>query len=249
MFALEIFDASLTVGILIALSGGFVSFISPCVLPIVPAYLAYVSGLSFGEYTAGHARGTALKTAVGFVLGLSCVFLLLGIAATAFGIYFLRHQVLLGQIAGIVIVFFGFHFLGIFRLPILAREARLQFRIKGGNFVGAFVLGLAFAFGWTPCIGPVLGTVLSLAAQEESLVQGATLLAFYALGLGVPFILAAIFIETSINYMQKLKPWMGLIERATGLLLVAVGLLLVSGQFATISYWLLEAFPALALVG
>ena len=249
MFGLDVFDAGLAVGIMIALSAGFVSFISPCVLPIVPAYLAYVSGMSFGEFSGGQRRGTAVLTAVSFALGLSFVFLLLGIAASAFGIYFLTHQVLFGRLAGLVIAVFGLHFLGVLRLPFLSREARLNTGSRGGSMAGAFVLGLAFAFGWTPCIGPVLGAVLSLAAQEDSLGHGAWLLAAYAAGLGVPFVIAAAFIDRSMRYMKRLQPWMRSIERAIGLLLLAVGLLLVSGQFASISYWLLETVPVLGLIG
>ncbi len=249
MFGVDMFDASLAVGIAIALSAGAVSFASPCVLPIVPAYLAYVSGMSFGELSAGGRRGTSVLTAAAFALGLSCVFLLLGIAASAFGVYFLTHQVLFGQLAGIVIAVFGLHFLGILRLPFLYREARLNSGARGGSVAGAFVLGLAFAFGWTPCIGPVLGAVLTLAAQEDSVGHGAALLAAYAAGLGVPFVIAAAFIDRSMRYIQNLKPWMRAVERTVGVLLLAVGLLLVSGRFALISYWLLENVPVLGLVG
>ena len=143
---------------------------------------------------------------------------------------------------------FGLHFVGIIRIPILDNEARFNVS-GGGGMVGAYVLGLAFAFGWAPCIGPQLGAILSLASQEESVARGAFLLAFYAAGLGIPFMLAAVFIGRSIRIMNRLKPHMKLIERSIGGLLLAVGLLLVFGQFSAISYWLLEKFPALAVVG
>ncbi len=249
MFGIDLFDASLTLGLFIALTAGVISFVSPCVLPIVPAFLAYVGGMSFSEFSGGARRGEAVLTAVSFVLGLSVVFLLLGFAASSFGSFFLTNQVLFGQIAGAVIIVFGLHFLHIFPIPILNREVRIKTEKRGGDVFGAFVLGLAFAFGWTPCIGPVLGAVLSLAAQEASVGQGTALLAAYAAGLGIPFILAAAFVERSMRYMKRLKPHLKLIERGIGVLLLGVGLLLVSGQFATLSYWLLETFPLLGLVG
>lgn len=249
MFGLEIFDAGLLLGTLIALSAGVVSFISPCVLPIVPAYLAYVGGVSFNELVVGNQRRSTVLNAISFVLGLSVVFILLGAAASAFGLFLLQHQVLFGRLAGIVIVIFGLHFLGVLRLPFLYREARINVNVRGGNLIGSFLLGLAFAFGWTPCIGPVLGSVLSLAAQENSIGQGTWLLATYAVGLGLPFIIVAAFIEKSQGFIMKLTPWMKTIERSIGTLLIIVGLLLVSGRFSTLSFWLLETFPVLGLVG
>lgn len=249
MFGLDIFDASLAVGIMIALSAGFISFISPCVLPIVPAYLAFISGMTFNELSAGNRRGSAILTSISFVLGLSVVFLILGATASALGGYFLQHQILLGRIAGVVIATFGLHFLGIINIPLFYREARFEVNTRAGSMVGAFVLGLAFAFGWTPCIGPILGSVLSMAIQEDSIRQGTWLLAAYAIGLGLPFIIVAAFIEKSINLISKLKPWMKIIERTIGVLLIIVGLLLVTDRFASIAFWLLETFPVLALVG
>ncbi|MCY3880454.1 MAG: cytochrome c biogenesis protein CcdA [Rhodobacteraceae bacterium] len=249
MLGIDIFDAGLALGLLIALSGGLISFISPCVLPIVPAYLAYMSGMSFADYSAGERRGHAVLAALFFVLGLSVVFLILGFAASSLGILFLTHQILLGRVAGLVILVFGLHFLGIIRLPILDREARLNAGSHGGSLAGAFLLGLAFAFGWTPCIGPVLGAVLSLAAQEDSVGKGTLLLAAYAAGLGIPFVLAAAFIDRSRRVLARIKPWMQSIERGIGVLLLLVGLLLISGRFASIAYWLLEIFPWMAFVG
>lgn len=249
MFGLDIFDAGLLLGTLIALSAGVVSFISPCVLPIVPAYLAYVGGVSFNELVVGSQRRTTVLNAISFVLGLSVVFILLGAAASAFGLFLLQHQVLFGRLAGIVIVIFGLHFLGVIRLPFLYREARINVNVRGGNLMGSFLLGLAFAFGWTPCIGPVLGSVLSLAAQESSIGQGTWLLAAYAVGLGLPFIIVAAFIEKSQGFIIKLTPWMKTIERSIGILLIIVGLMLVSGRFSTLSFWLLETFPVLGLIG
>lgn len=250
MFGIELLDASLLPSILIALSAGVISFLSPCVLPIVPPYLAYMGGISMNQLTGDvQARKPAVIASVFFVLGLSTVFLLLGFTASAFGQFFLQNQRLFGQIAGVVIIIFGLHFVGVFRIPLLMREARLDAGDKGGSAFGAYVLGLAFAFGWTPCIGPILGTILSLSAQEDSIGRGTFLMAMYAVGLGVPFILSAVFINRSMTLMNRMKKHMGAIEKGMGALLVLVGVLMVSGAFSRLSYWLLENVPVLSAIG
>jgi cytochrome c-type biogenesis protein len=248
MFGIEIIDAALLPAILVALVAGVLSFLSPCVLPIVPPYLAYMGGISMGEMTGqGAARKRVILPAVFFVLGLSTIFLLLGFTASAFGSFVLENQVLLARISGVVIIIFGLHFLGVFRIPLLDREVRMDAGDRGGSALGAYVLGLAFAFGWTPCIGPQLGAILSLAAQEGSMERGTLLLGVYALGLGLPFLLAAVFIEKSMHVMTKLKRHMKLIERLMGGLLIIVGLMLVTGAFTDISYWMLETYDVLGL--
>ncbi|WP_439103753.1 cytochrome c biogenesis CcdA family protein [Celeribacter marinus] len=249
MFGIDLFDASLLPAMFVALAAGIASFISPCVLPIVPPYLAYMSGISMGEMQEGKAARKAIGPAIMFVLGLSTVFLFLGFTASVFGTFFLQNQVLFGRISGGVIVILGLHFLSVFRIPILDREARLDAGDRGGSAFGAYLLGLAFAFGWTPCIGPQLGAILSIAAQEGSLTRGTTLLAVYAFGLGVPFLLSALFITRAMSVMNRLKRHMGVIEKAMGALLVLVGLMLLTGAFSRLSYWLLETFPALAALG
>ncbi|SFP56108.1 cytochrome c biogenesis CcdA family protein [Tranquillimonas alkanivorans] len=250
MFGIEIMDAGLIPAMLVALLGGLLSFLSPCVLPIVPPYLAYMGGISMNEMTgAVAARRKAIISAVFFVLGLSTVFLFLGFTASAFGAFFLKNQVLFGRIAGVVVIIFGLHFLSVFRIPILDREARLDAGDRGGSAFGAYVLGLAFAFGWTPCIGPQLGAILSLAASEANVARGTTLLAVYAAGLGIPFLLAAIFIQRAMGVMNRLKKHMRLIEMGMGVLLIVVGLALVTGAFSAFSWWLLETFPSLAVLG
>ncbi len=250
MFGIEIFDASLAPAMLIALLAGIASFISPCVLPIVPPYLAYMSGVTIGEIQGtAEARRKAIFAALFFVLGLSTVFLLLGFTASAFGAFVLQNQELFAQISGVVVIVFGLHFLSVFRIPILDREARIEAGENGGSAVGAYVLGLAFAFGWTPCIGPQLGAILSLAASEGSVTRGTVLLGVYAIGLGVPFLLAAIFLNQSMGLMNRMKRHMALIEKLMGGLLLIVGLALVTGLFTSFSFWLLETFPALAIIG
>jgi cytochrome c-type biogenesis protein len=175
--------------------------------------------------------------------------LLLGFTASIFGAFFLQNQVLFGQIAGIVIIIFGLHFLGIFRIGFLNREARLDAGDRGGSAFGAYVLGLAFAFGWTPCIGPQLGAILSLAASEADVLRGTMLLGIYALGLGIPFLLAAFFIDRAMGVMNLFKRHMGLIEKISGVLLILVGLAMITGAFSLFAFWLLETFPALGLIG
>jgi cytochrome c-type biogenesis protein len=250
MFGIEVIDAALLPALLISLTAGIISFLSPCVLPIVPPYLAYMSGISMPDMMDQQkSNRPAVVASVFFVLGLSTVFIFLGYTASAFGQAFLRNQELFGQIAGAVIILFGLHFLGLIRIPFLYREARVDAGDRGGSAFGAYILGLAFAFGWTPCIGPILGSILSLAAQEDSVARGTTLMAAYAVGLGVPFVLSAIFINRATKLMNRFKKHMGLIEKSMGALLVVVGLMLLTGAFSRFSYWLLETFPALALVG
>ncbi len=252
MFGIEIIDAALLPAMAVALLAGVLSFLSPCVLPIVPPYLAYMGGISMGEMT-GKAGGPEIQRrrvivpALFFVMGLSTIFLLLGFTASAFGSFVLQNQLLLARVSGVVIIVFGLHFLGLFRIPLLDREMRLDAGDRGGSAAGAYVLGLAFAFGWTPCIGPQLGAILSLAAQEGSMERGTLLLGVYALGLGLPFLVAAIFIERSMIFMSKLKKHMKLIERLMGGLLIVVGLALLTGAFTDFSYWMLEAYEVLGL--
>lgn len=231
---------------LIALLGGLLSFLSPCVLPIVPPYLAYMAGSGVNDLKS--QRKSAVVPSLMFVLGLSTVFLMMGAAASTLGRALLQYQLLLSRASGVVIIILGLHMLGIFRIRLLDREARIDADRPRG-VLGPYVLGLAFAFGWTPCIGPALGMILSLAAQSGTTGKGTVLLMIYALGLGIPFILSAVFLTRAMHLMDRIKPWMGIIERVMGGLLILVGLALVSGAFSAFSYWLLETFPALARLG
>ncbi|HDY94492.1 MAG: cytochrome c biogenesis protein CcdA [Sulfitobacter litoralis] len=250
MFGFDLIDAGLLPAILIALTAGIISFLSPCVLPIVPPYLAYMSGVTLNDMSSvAAARRKAVIAALFFVMGLSTVFLILGFTASIFGAFFLQNQVLFARLSGIVVIIFGLHFLGVFRIPFLDQEARLDAGDKGGTSFGAYILGLAFAFGWTPCIGPQLGAILSLAASEASVTRGTLLLGVYAAGLGIPFLLAAMFITRATQLMNRIKPYMRLIERGMGILLIVVGLALLTGAFTTFSFWLLETFPALGSLG
>jgi cytochrome c-type biogenesis protein len=250
MFGIELFDASLVMSLVIALFAGVLSFLSPCVLPIVPPYLAYMGGISMNDMTDdSKTNRPVILAACFFALGLSTVFIFLGFAASMFGQFFLQNQILFGKISGAVIILFGLHFIGLIRIPFLYREARIDVGDQGGSALGAYILGLAFAFGWAPCIGPILGAILSMAAQDALVSRGMMLMAVYALGLGLPFILAAVFINRAVGVMNRFKQHMGVIEKTMGVLLVLVGISLVTGAFTAMSYWLLENFPLLAGFG
>ena len=196
MLGFSLLDAGFGLAALIALAAGVLSFLSPCVLPVVPPYLAYMGGISIGDLTgkSGQRRSVAVP-ALFFVLGLSTVFLFMGFAASALGRVFLQYQPVLTKLSGAMVIVLGLHFLHVLRIPMLDREARIDAGNRGGSSFGAYVLGLAFAFGWTPCIGPQLGAILSLAASEASLARGTALLAIYAIGLGIPFLIAALFVS------------------------------------------------------
>ena len=249
MFGIEIIDATLIPALSLAFLAGIISFLSPCVLPIVPPYLAYMSGISVADATDNDKPVSVFLPALFFVLGLSTVFLILGFTASALGTLFLSYQDALNTMAGLLVMGFGLHFLGIVRIGLLEREARFEASSQNGSAFGAYVLGLAFAFGWTPCIGPQLASILTLAATEGSLVRGTTLLGMYAFGLGVPFLLVAVFLSRLSNTLIWLKHNMQIIESIMGLLLWTIGLLMLTGGFADFSFWILETFPNLGSLG
>ena len=249
MFGIDIIDATLIPAMSLAFLAGVISFLSPCVLPIVPPYLAYMSGISLSEATDNNKAVSVFLPAVFFVLGLSTVFLILGFTASALGTVFLSYQDTLITISGILVMGFGLHFLGILRIGFLEREARFEASSQNGSAFGAYVLGLAFAFGWTPCIGPQLASILTLAASEGSVARGTTLLGVYALGLGVPFLLVALFLSRLSATLTWLKRHMQIIERLMGLLLWTIGLMMLTGGFADFSFWILDTFPSLANLG
>jgi cytochrome c-type biogenesis protein len=249
MFGIDIIDATLIPALTLAFLAGVISFLSPCVLPIVPPYLAYMSGISLSEATDNNKAVSVFLPAVFFVLGLSTVFLILGFTASALGTVFLSYQDILITISGLLVMGFGLHFVGILRIGFLEREARFDASSQNGSAFGAYVLGLAFAFGWTPCIGPQLASILTLAASEGSVARGTTLLGVYALGLGVPFLLVALFLSRLSATLTWLKRHMQIIERLMGLLLWTIGLMMLTGGFADFSFWILDTFPSLANLG
>jgi len=244
-------DFNLTLGGV--LFAGLLSFASPCVLPLVPPYLCYVAGTSLDALTSGAGDRTAarrtLVAATAFVLGFSTVFVTLGLTASLLGRLLAAHLTTLSVVAGIVIIIMGLHFLGVFRIGLINREARVQVRQKPPGLFGAYVLGLAFAFGWTPCIGPVLAAVLAVAGSADNVATGGLLLGVYALGLGIPFLVAAAASGPFIRVMTRFKRHLGAVEKTMGALLVVTGVLFLTGQMTAMSFWLLETFPALGRIG
>lgn len=236
-----------------ALLAGLLSFVSPCVLPIVPPYLAWLAGVSFEELKAEEPntaqRRRVVLAAFAFVLGFTTVFVGLGATASVIGKTIAQYFDTLSVIAGVIIIIMGLHFLGVFRIGMLYREARVQVSRKPAGFFGAYVIGLAFAFGWTPCVGPVLAAILFVAGSEGSAARGALLLAVYSLGIGIPFILAAFFASRFLGLAARFKRHMHKVEMAMGALLVVTGLLFVTGQMSVISFWLLETFPVFQTIG
>lgn len=230
---------------------GVLSFLSPCVLPLVPPYLTYMGGASFEQLKSDdralHAR--VVLTSVFFILGFSVVFVTLGATATAFGQAFREALPILTPLAGILIVVMGLHFLGVFRIALLDRQVRSSGPSVATGPAGGFLLGLAFAIGWTPCIGPILAAILSVAANENSALEGAALLGVYSLGLGVPFLLAGIAIGPFLSFFSRFKRNLGLVEKIVGVLLVVTGFLFLTGNFTRLSYWFLETFPVLGKLG
>jgi cytochrome c-type biogenesis protein len=238
-----------------AVLAGALSFVSPCVLPLVPPYLCYVSGVSLEDMAERedgqmprHGARVMLAAAL-FVLGFTTVFVLLGATASAMGHVLRQNLPLLSQVAGVLIILMGLHFLHIFRIGFLSREVRYHHGGPSVSLFGSYFIGVAFAFGWTPCIGPVLAAILSIAGTQESVYQGMTLLAFYSLGLGIPFLIAAFSMDRFLGWARTIKRHMLLIERSMGVLLIVTGIAFLTGSMQTMAYWLLELFPSLATIG
>ncbi len=226
----------------IAFAGGVLSFLSPCVLPLVPSYLGFITGFTLDEMT--HRRRLALVHAVLFVVGFSFVFVLLGASATALGTALKVYRDWIQRIGGALVVLFGLYCLGLLRLDFLSRERRLHLEQKPLGFLGSVLVGIAFGAGWSPCIGPILGGILSLAATEADLGRGVSLLVAYSAGLAVPFLAAALAVERFLNWFQRFRRHLLLVQRASGALLVAVGLLILTGQFTRLAGWLQNLTPS-----
>lgn len=237
-----------------AFGAGLLSFLSPCVLPLVPPYLCFLGGVTLDQVTDAEAPDPAIMrrvflSALVFVLGFSTVFVSLGATASAIGQLVADYLDVLAKIAGAVIAVLGLHFMGILKIPLLYREARFQTESKPASLIGAYIVGLAFAFGWTPCVGPILAAILFVAGSDDSVMYGTTLLGTYSAGLGVPFLLAAFAVRPFLGFMQRFRRHMQTVERVIGGLLVVTGILFLTGRFSEIAYWLLETFPALGTVG
>lgn len=232
-----------SIGILIALSAGMLSFLSPCVLPLVPSYLSFVTGVSVEDMQEGVDRRATLIHSVLFVLGFSVIFMLLGTTASFLGQFFRAYEVWIARIGGVLIIVLGLHLLGVFRIGSLMREKRVHLADKPAGYLGTLVVGAAFGAGWTPCIGPILGGILTLAGTSETVWHGTGLLGVYSLGLAVPFLLSALALDWFLQTFQRFRRFMPVVEKASGALLVALGLLLVTGTLEILSSYLIQFTP------
>ncbi|MDE1158594.1 MAG: cytochrome c biogenesis CcdA family protein [Neorhizobium sp.] len=257
------------ISLLSALFAGALSFLSPCVLPLVPPYLCYMAGISVDQFRGGAAvagasgagsivagggesagtRRAVLLAALFFTLGFGTVFVALGAGASTIGVLLRQHLDLLSQIGGLIIILMGLNFLGVFRIGLLSREARFQAGGQPATLSGAYVMGLAFAFGWTPCIGPVLGAILGVAASRDTVGDGAALLAIYSLGLAVPFWVAAGFSGAFMRFLGRFRRHLGLVEKAMGAFLILTGLAFIFGFVSSAAIWFQQTFPILSLIG
>lgn len=241
------------ISIFAAFAAGVVSFLSPCVLPLVPPYLCFLAGSSLEELTEEAADSIARKrvivSAIVFVLGFSTVFIALGATASVIGALLREYLEILAKIAGVIIIIMGLHFLGVFKFAFLNKDTRYQHSDRPRGIVGSYLIGLAFALGWTPCIGPILGAILAVAASEESVTKGAGLLAVYSAGLGMPFLAAAVGINRFMSFMKRFRKHLGTVEKVMGGVLVATGILFLTGGMQTLSYWMIDMFPGLANIG
>ncbi|WP_442754921.1 cytochrome c biogenesis CcdA family protein [Methylocystis sp. JAN1] len=234
-----------------AAAAGLLSFLSPCVLPLVPPYLTYLAGVSMEDLemeTRSQARRDVLLSAVLFVLGFTTVFVALGATASAFGSIIRANLHILSWIAGGVIILMGLHFVGLLRVELLYREKRAEIAKPMGLF-GSYVMGLAFAFGWTPCIGPILAAILAVAGAQDTVARGAALLATYSLGLGLPFIGAGLALGRFLAFVARFRKHFGKVEKVVGALLIVTGVAFLTGGVQEMSFWLLEMFPGLAALG
>lgn len=246
---LEIAD----IGLATAFLAGIISFLSPCVLPLVPGYLSFVAGRSISELKALEGRQERLAVlgmSLSFVLGFATVFIILGASATAFGRLLLSYKQEANLVGGVIIIAFGLFMTGLITPRWLQSDKRLVHRLNAqGSPYLSYVLGLAFAFGWTPCIGPILGGILTVSASSAGILDGITLLATYSLGLGVPFLLTALFINHFLAHMRRLARWSKRVHIAGGVIMIMMGVAMVTGKLGAFSYWLLDVFPALGSIG
>jgi cytochrome c-type biogenesis protein len=230
-----------SVSIFVAFFAGVLSFLSPCVLPLVPSYVTFITGLSLEEL--GTRRRTAITHALLFITGFTLIFLALGATATQLGLFLNRYQVWLERFGGILIIVFGLYLLGLIRWGALARERRVHLQDKPVGYLGSVLVGLAFGAGWTPCIGPILGSILMYTSARSSLGEGLVLLFAYSMGLAVPFLLAAVAVDRFLEWFARFRRYIPLTTRIAGVVLVIVGLLLVSGYFSLLATWLQGLTP------
>jgi len=233
-------------------AAGIISFLSPCVLPLVPGYVSYIAGQSMADSATSRAlivRVQALALSTCFVLGFATIFVILGASATTLGQALISYRYELNLIGGLIVIGFGLFATGLLRLPWLQRDLRFDLALPGGRPVAAFLLGVAFAFGWTPCIGPVLGAILTASATSATVAEGVKLLAIYSLGLGIPFLLVAVFTGGLLARLKSIGRVGRILQILAGSIMVVMGVAIITGQLSTFSFWLLETFPILSTIG
>lgn len=235
------------VSLFMAFSAGLLSFLSPCVLPVIPSYVSYITGMSFEDLTGSQDRGRIRKITITnsllFIAGFSFIFVMLGASSSFLGRFLYDYQETIRKIGGAMIVLFGLYIAGILRIGFLSRYKRLHLQNKPAGLIGSFFVGAAFAAGWTPCIGPVLGSILIYASTTDSVATGTGLLSVYALGLGIPFLITSIAINTALSYFKRINRYMRIISVVTGLLLVVVGILLFTGDFSLLTQYMIKIIP------
>jgi len=239
------------IGLIAAFLAGAVSFVSPCVLPLVPGYVSYVAGHTAGTIDAEPTdrRRQAISMGLYFVVGFSTIFMALGASATALGQMLLSYRYELNLVGGAIVILFGLFMIGMAKITVMQREFRFHLSVPGGRPLSAYVLGLAFGFGWTPCIGPILGAILTASAASATVAEGVALLAVYSAGLGIPFLLAAAFTDRLTRRLRTIGQIGRRLHSVAGLVMIAMGLAMMTGQLSALSYWLLDAFPALGRIG
>jgi cytochrome c-type biogenesis protein len=231
------------VGIFIAVTAGLLSFLSPCVLPLVPSYLSFVTGMTLDDIQEGVDRRVVMVHSILFVSGFTVIFLLMGASASFLGQFFLIYEDWIARIGGVIIIVLGLHLAGVFRIAPLMREKRVHLSDKPAGHIGTLAVGAAFGAGWTPCIGPVLGAILGLAGTSETVWQGTGLLLAYSAGLAIPFLLAALALDSFLKAFRRFRRWIPVVEKASGVLLILLGLLLVTGNFTLLASWLNQFTP------
>ena len=235
-----------SLGVLVAFSAGLFSFLSPCVLPLFPSYISFITGMSVSDLTAdltAVARRRVLLHSVAFVLGFSLVFIALGASFSAAGQFLLDYRDAIRRVGGVLIVIFGLYIAGVLKLALFGRTAQWQIREKPAGYVGSLAVGITFAIGWTPCVGPILGAILSLAGTAETVQRGVGLLVAYSAGLGVPFLLSAVALGAFLKFFRRYRPFIPVVERAAGVLLVVVGVLVFTNYYVVLNAWAISLTP------
>ena len=235
------------VGIVIAFTAGVFSFLSPCVLPLVPSYLAFVTGMSLEDLQDGVDRKATFIHSLLFVSGFSSIFIMLGASASFLGQFFRLYEVWIARVGGVIIIILGLHLAGVFKLAPLMREKRIHLANKPAGYIGTVGVGMAFGAGWTPCIGPILGAILTYGMTQDTMWAGVGLLSVYSLGLAIPFLMASLALDRFLQTFQKFRKWIPVLEKGSGILLIVLGVLLLTGKFTVLAAWLNRFAPAFIL--